>query len=115
PSGFLRRPARSCSREDRRIVAGSCSSPVGSCSRTFQPRSRFTCTASTDINRPAVALSPCREQNGKVVCSRAHPSRNKPYFPHVADPIWREFLPISAAEKHLLRRQGVREPGAAAR
>src|SRR5215467_11499098 len=30
------------------------------------------------------------------------------YFPHVGDPIWREFPPISAAEKHLLRRQGAR-------
>ena len=40
---------------------------------------------------------------------------DEPYFPHVVDPIWREFLPISAAEKHLLRRQGAREPGAAAR
>src|SRR5215510_14027953 len=35
----------------------------------------------------------------------------KAYFPHVADPIWREFLLISAGEKHLLRRQGAREPG----
>src|SRR5262245_2972852 len=58
------------------------------------------------------------ERLHKEPSTRNHKSlRSRPltYFPHVADSIWHEFLLISASEQHLLRRQGAREPGAAAR